>query len=220
VLHPAERQNGLCKSFRVSTWNVLTLFEVGQQVAIVREINRLNISIAGLTESRIVGGNTITVEGSLLLHSGGCTHTQGLALFLSASLAGSVYSWRPISPRLLYARVAHQRGFLSIVVVYAPTHPSNTENKELVYDQLSSLMTTVPPHDEVVVTGDFNAVSGINKVGYDKVLGPFGSGTPNDNTDHFLSFCAPYNLYILGSWFKRKHIHRLTWFFKTGRTTK
>jgi len=67
-------------------------------------------------------------------------------------------------------------------------------------------MNTVPPHDELVVTGDFKAVSGINRAGYDKVFGPFGSGTPNDNTDRFLSFCTLYDLSILGSWFMRKNI--------------
>jgi len=82
-------------------------------------------------------------------------------------------------------------------VVYAPTDPSKTEDKELFYDQLSSLMNTVPLHDELVATGDFNAVSGINRAGYDKVLGPFGSGTPNDNTDHFLSFCALFDLSLV-----------------------
>jgi len=54
-------------------------------------------------------------------------------------------------------------------VVYAPTDPSKTEDKELFYDQLSSVMNTVPPHDELVVTRDFNTVSGINKAGYDKL---------------------------------------------------
>jgi len=51
-------------------------------------------------------------------------------------------------------------------------------------------MSIVPTHDELVVTGDFNAVSGIKKAGYAKLLVPFSSRTPKDNTDHFMSFCT------------------------------
>ena len=68
-----------------------------------------------------------------------------VSLFLCASLAGSLNSWK----RLLYARLVHLRGFLSVIVIYAPTDPSDMENKKNSYDQLSSLVNSVPPLDEL-----------------------------------------------------------------------
>jgi len=74
--------------------------------------------------------------------------------------------------------VAHQRGFISVVVVYAPANPSEVQDKEHFYDQLSSLMNAVPPHDELIIIGDFYAVSGTDRSGHDEIIGLFGSGTP------------------------------------------
>jgi len=43
---------------------------------------RLGIDVAGLTETQIVDSGRTEVEDSLLLHSGGTTHTHGVALML------------------------------------------------------------------------------------------------------------------------------------------
>jgi len=93
VLNPAGKRRGLHKEFRVATWNVLTMFEAGHQLAIVRKMNGLNVLFAGLTESRMVAGHVISVESCFILHSGEKTCTQGVALFLCASLAKSLHSW-------------------------------------------------------------------------------------------------------------------------------
>jgi len=58
--------------------------------------------------------------------------------------------------------------------------------------------------DLKVVLGDFNAVSGNARLQGDTVLGPWGSGSPNENSD-FL-FCRGCQLSITGSWFQRKDI--------------
>ncbi|ESN99406.1 hypothetical protein HELRODRAFT_162954 [Helobdella robusta] len=64
-------------------------------------------------------------------------------------------------------------------------------------------------HKLIICLGDFNAV-----------VGPFGSGSPNDNSDRFLEFCASARLRVCGSWFRRKDIHRLTWHSNDGLTAK
>ena len=54
----------------------------------------------------------------------------------------------------------------------------------------------------------------------DTALGPWGSGTPNVNTDLLLSFCRGHRLSIAGSWFHRKDIHRFSWISNDGHTRK
>jgi len=44
-------------------------------------------------------------------------------------------------------------------------------------------------NDLNVILGDFNAVTGSSRIQGDTALGPWGSGTPNVNTDLLLSFC-------------------------------
>jgi len=82
-----------------------------------------------------------------------------------------------ISDRLLLARFAHKHGHLSIIVVYAPTDPSEDHNKDNFYNQLSAATQSIPPRDILIVLGDFNASSGTyDNVGgvliYRLVLGP------------------------------------------------
>ena len=52
-------------------------------------------------------------------------------------------------------------------------------------------------------TGDFNAVTGPDRSGFEQVVGPFGSGTPNDNSARLLTLCALLGLSVAGSWFHR-----------------
>ena len=74
--------------------------------------------------------------------------------------------------------------------------------------QLETAVTDCKKNDLLVVLGDFNAVTGTNRLQGDTVLGPWGSGLPNENSELFLSFCRGQNLSIAGSWFRRKDIHR------------
>jgi len=102
-------------------------------------------------------------------------------------------------------------------VCYAQTEDSSDEDKDLFYDQLESAVSSVLPHDQLILLGDFNAVSGVNRAGFEEVVGNYGSGTPNDNTLQLLTFCAAYGLSIQGSWFQCRNIHRFTWISNDSR---
>jgi len=207
-------------SVKIATGNVLTLHKPGYQVAVSGEMGRLGIDVAGLTEARIIGNGRTIVEDSTILFSGGSTHEQGVALMLRNSASKSIKSWSPISPRLLLARLAHRHGHLSILVVYAPTEDSLDTVKDQFYDQLQSVVNSIPHHDQLVLIRDFNAVSGTDQTGFEQVVGNHGSGTPNDNSLRLLTFCAAHGLSILGSWFQHRNIHRFTWTSNDKRTTK
>jgi len=58
-----------------------------------------------------------------------------------------------------------------------------------------------PPHDELVLAGDFNAVTGSGMSGFEQVAGFFGRGIPNDNNVRLLTRCALLGLTTVGSWF-------------------
>ena len=215
--HPAW---DLRHSTRIATWNVSTLHRTGHQVTLVHELARLNIVVAGLTETRLLQHGIRDVEDATLLHSGGDSHVHGVALVLREKAKKSLVSWTPISPRLLHARLKHRHGHLSIIVAYAPTEVATDADKDQFYNQLDSLMGSIRPHDNVVVLGDMNAVTGSSRACFETVVGPYGSGTSNDNTTRLLTFCASRNLAVLGSWFKRRRIHRMTWICNDGVTEK
>jgi len=119
------------------------------------------------------------------------------------------------------ARFAHRHGHLTVVVAYAPTEPSEDSDRDNFYNQLSAATQSVPPHDILTIIGDFNAVSSSRISDCDSgVVGPYGSGIPNDNSDRLWTYCGMHNLTILGSWFRHLNIHRWTWMSHDGVTKK
>jgi len=85
-------------------------------------------------------------------------------------------------------------------VVYAKVEVLSSEDKDDFYSQLSNLTQAIPSHDKIVVLGDFNVVCGAQRTGYESVVGPFGHGTVNDNSERLLSYCSASGLSVLGSW--------------------
>jgi len=118
------------------------------------------------------------------------------------------------------ARLLHKHGHLTVVVVYAPTEDSSASSKDEFYTTLESVITFTRPHDQLVVLGDFSAVTGTNRAGFECVVGNFGSGRPNDNPLRLLTMCAAAKLTILGSWFQRRDIYRHFWLSNDGYTRK
>ena len=53
------------------------------------------------------------------------------------------------------------------------------------------------------MSGDFNVVTGTVRDSFKRIMGPFGSGTPNDNSTRLLDFCLGADLRVVGSWLER-----------------
>ena len=54
---------------------------------------------------------------------------------------------------------------------------SENEEKEMFYAKLDSVLDQCPHCDALIVLGDFNAVTGSERAGYEICVGPHGSGT-------------------------------------------
>ncbi|ESO12220.1 hypothetical protein HELRODRAFT_62108 [Helobdella robusta] len=98
---------------------------------------------------------------------------------------------------------------MPVIVCYAPTNEATDETKNFFYSALEDSFCFIRPADFIICLGDFNAVTGVDRCML-VVVGPFGSGSPNDNSDRSLELCAFARLRVCESWFRRKDIHRLT----------
>ena len=72
-------------------------------------------------------------------------------------------------------RLKHSLGFMSLVAVYAPTEVCGTEEKEMFYVKLDSVLNQCPCRDALIVLGDFNAVIDTKRPGYEICDGPHES---------------------------------------------
>jgi len=75
------------------------------------------------------------------------------------------------SERLLCARFKQSAGYLSVVVAYAPTEIADIASKDQFYIQLEAAVADCKKNDLMVILGDFDAVTGTNRLQGDTVLG-------------------------------------------------
>ena len=66
---------------RFATWNVLMLAHTGYPEAIAQQLVKYRISLAGLTEARIMNSGEKRVDGYTMLYSGATDHIKGVALY-------------------------------------------------------------------------------------------------------------------------------------------
>ena len=101
---------------RCATWNALTLNNNAALPLLSKELNNLNINLAGLQETRLCDSGETLCDGFHYLWSGRTDgkHYAGVGLAMNTKLKKVLTSWKAISPRLLSARFLHQSGHLSV----------------------------------------------------------------------------------------------------------
>ena len=82
------------------------------------------------------------------------------------------------------------------------------DEKEMFYAKLDSVLNQCLLQDTLIVLGDFNAVTGIERGGYELCVGPRGSVTRNTNSSLLLSFAKSRRLRFAGFWYQRPEVHR------------
>ena len=210
---------------RIATWNIQTLLRPGYEDLLSLELAKYNIAIAGLCETRWRGSGEKTVGGHHFIWSGpnDGRGLHGVALAVPSNLKSTVLSWKPISGRLLIARLNSKHGKISVIVGYAPTEVAPDNIKDAYYDQLQSILQTVPPHDLTLVLTDANATisADTRDPTLPYVTGPvFVDRATNDNGRRLVNLCREAGLSVADSWFPRKKIHHWTWISNDGVTMK
>ena len=209
------------KTLRIGNWNVRTLYSVGKTAQVVKEMQRYNLDVLGISECRWSGsGRLKTQTGETILYSGrdDNIHQSGVALVMTKHAAGCLESWIPVSDRIMTARFTSRFIKTTVVQVYAPTNEADEEFKDSFYGMLQRVTDEIPRHDMIMMMGDWNAKIGARQEGEDGVVGRQGLGVErSENGVRFVSFCAANNLAIVSTMFPHKNIHKYTWTAPNGR---
>ena len=116
----------------------------------------------------------------------------------------------PVNERIMRQRIHHSLGVISLVSLFAPTEASDLTVKDAFYATLESVVDQCPGRDTLLVLGDFNALIGTDRDGYETCVGPHESRTMNQNSTKFLDFARSYGLRVAGSWLQCSQAHRWT----------
>ncbi|VDP32852.1 unnamed protein product [Schistosoma mattheei] len=161
----------------------------------------------------------------MLLHSGheeeNAPHTQGVALMLSKLSRDALVGWESHVSRIIKASFKTKKEgiTMNIIQCYAPINDSNDDIKDQFYGRLQSIIEKCLRRDLTILMGDLNAKVGIDTTGYEDIMGRHGLGERNENGERFTNLCAFNKLFIGGSVFPHKRIHKATW-ISPDHTTK
>lgn len=179
-----------------------------------RELLDRQIDIAALQETRLLETGSIREQDYTFHWSGrpaGSPRQHGVGFAIKNSLSNAIHGPVAVSERLCWLRLTLEKGFLTIVSVYAPTLCLPPEDKDDFYNQLSDILSTVPQNDKLIVLGDFNARVGAEHELWPDCIGKFGIGRINDNGQRALELCTRFQMCISNTFFQLKDRHKVSW---------
>lgn len=197
------------------TWNVRSMFEPGKLHNINQEIQRLNVDILGISETRWTDSGSFPTNNGMIYYSGNNdinhrNHRNGVAVIVSKRLLPFIRNFTPVSDRLIFLQLQINATVkLNILQTYAPTADKSDEEIESFYQQIEQILKSIKSRDVTVILGDFNAKIGQGKSG--KYVGEYGLGIRNERGDRLLQFCQENDLVITNTFFKLPKRRLYTW---------
>jgi len=91
----------------------------------------------GLSETRWPGQGRFVSDSPTILYSGNEQyHIRGVGIIISRNASQVLVGWKPVSERIITARLHTKHAKVTIVQVHAPTEVADIEEKERFYNQL------------------------------------------------------------------------------------
>lgn len=205
-LRPTQRK----RTMSLATWNVQGIRT--KITEITREVKKLDIDITALTETKKKGVGMEDSEDFIIIHSGVPKEERaqrGVAFLIKKKYKRHITNFQAISENILKIHMSIRNRKLAIFAIYAPSEDEHVQKKEEFYEQLQAALDEVGDSREKILMGDFNARIG-SKTG-DKVVGPYGENTVNNNGGRLIDLCTQNQLKISNGHYRHKDIHKYTW---------
>ena len=184
----------MCPGFSTDLTNI---DDVRKTAVIDAELNRLNIDIAGLQETRLAEEGSLRENNYTFFWKGrgqAEKRQHGVGFAVKNSLLGMIEIPAGGNERLLSLRLATSCGFATIITAYAPTLDSSDDVKDSFYEELDSVIKAVPKSDYIYMLGDFNARVGKDSSSWPVSIGKYNIGRMNENGQRLLEHCTSNDL--------------------------
>ena len=205
----------------VGTWNVRTLYAVGQLDILLHQLREVQWSVMGIAETRWTGTGEMNKGEYKIIYAGreDGKHQEGVALIMEKRATRALLGYTTIGSRLIKARFRTATGKTTIIQVYAPTAASPEEEIDEFYENLQGMIQNVPNRELLIIMGDFNAKVGKDWETWKGAMGKFGYGEENERGEKLLNFCTNNNLRIMNTaFYQKKDSRKWTWESPDGRT--
>jgi len=176
-----------------------------------KNLKKINVDIAVIPETKKKLKGTQELDDHILLYSGVPTNKRaatGIALMIKAKFKKRIHSYVFVNERIVQLRYKLQRGYLTLLAVYAPKEGKTEQTKEF-YETLQDQIDKISKNDYNVVAGDYNARGG--NIPIYGILGTNVEITTNSNGHKLKEFASVNELKIMNTFFRHKEIHKMTW---------
>lgn len=170
-MFPVRAKSGLGDKLKLGAWNVRTLLDRSDNINIAErrtalvaiELDKYNIDIAALSETRLSATGSLTEElsGYTFFWSGkkqGERRDHGVGFAIRKDLCDLLEIVpTSINERLMSLRIPlKKKQHMTVISAYAPTLLADEDCKDLFYSQLNSTINSCKK-DKLILLGDFNA---------------------------------------------------------------
>ena len=104
------------------------------------------------------------------------------------SLKDGVIDVRRRGDRIILVRIVVGDSAVNMISAYAPQVGISESNKRQFWEDLDSMVSTVPVSEKLLIGGDLNGHVGVTNVGFERVHGGFGYGSRSQEGEDVLNF--------------------------------
>ncbi|XP_063907443.1 craniofacial development protein 2-like [Zophobas morio] len=184
---------------RIGTWNVRGTYSEGKLKQIVQELQRYNIDVAAIQETKQKGKFITEIDNYILFNSGIDNRELETGFMVKKSLKGA------------YRKI-------SLVNIHAPTEEKDLEVKTEYYEELEREYVKIPKHGIKMVIGDANAMIGKENC-YRPTIGKESKHQKtNQNREKLIEFAEENKMVVKSTFFAQKEIYKGTWMSPDGKT--
>ncbi|XP_025407911.1 craniofacial development protein 2-like [Sipha flava] len=206
------------QDLKIGTWNMRSLYRTETLITVVSEIDKYELAILAIQETRWPGSGNHKTEKATLFYSGGLGHIRGVDFLVSDRILNNIKRFEPINDRLCLLKIQAKWFNIILINCYAPTEDEDEKTKNDFYKQLEALYDTKPQNLVKVVLGDFIVKIG-KEICYRPTIGQQSlHNNSNDNGVRVIYFATSKGMAISSTFFPHKQIHKQTWMSPSGTT--
>jgi exonuclease III len=213
----ARRCPGASKiKLRFGSWNVGTMTSKSLELEEIMQRRRIDIMCVQETKwkntanrARFLNNKTKAFK---FIYHGTVQGRNGVGIILSQEHSSNIINITKVSDRLICIKLILHEEVWNIISAYAPQIGCEQAEKDAFYNDLHSLLQTIPMEELLFLGGDLNGHVGQTNADFEDCHGGYGFGTRNTPGEEILEFCKAQNLIILNTMFIKPPQHLITYY--------
>jgi hypothetical protein len=159
------------------------------------------------------GAKEVKDTGFKLWYIGNTSIKNGVGIMLDKSFKDGVVDIKRQGDIILVKLLVGDLVF-NVISAYTPQIGPNESVKMQFWEELDTLVSSVPISEKLFIGGDLNGHVGSTRVCFDGVYGGFGYGSRNQEGEGILNFALAYDLIVANTLFRKRVSHLVT--FSSG----